>query len=86
MVCNECGESCEFTHVNGDYIAHGKCRNCYSGKRKLQLRILDNFDNLRDNHTDEQFKSLLRKRVYLYEYISSRDELPPIKCLIITLT
>ena len=34
MVCNVCGESCEFTHVDKDYVAHGKCRNCYSGYSK----------------------------------------------------
>ena len=30
MVCGNCGGSCKFTHVNEDYIAHGKCGNCYS--------------------------------------------------------
>ena len=28
MDCDECGESCEFTHINEDYVAHVKCRNC----------------------------------------------------------
>ena len=51
-----CGKSCEFTHVNEDYIAYGKCRNCYSGYSKHQLNILNDFDNLRNNHTDEQFR------------------------------
>ena len=58
MVCNECGGSCEFTHVNKDYVAHGKCRNCYSGYSKRQLNILNDFDNLRDGHTGEQFRLL----------------------------
>ena len=40
MVCNECGGSCEFNHVNEDYIAHGKCRYCYSGYSKDQLSKL----------------------------------------------
>ena len=71
MVRNECGGSCEFTHVNEDYVAHGKCRNCYSGYSKHQLNIPNDFGNLRDDHTDEQFRLLLRKRVYLYEYMSS---------------
>ena len=40
------------------------------------------FDNLRNNHTDEQFRLLLRKGVYLHEYMSSWDKfeatkLPP---------
>ena len=29
MVFDNYGGSCEFTHVNDDYIAHGKYRNCY---------------------------------------------------------
>ena len=35
------------------------------------LSIFKDFDNPRDNHTDGQFRLLLRKRVSLYEYISS---------------
>ena len=30
MVCNNCRGSCELTHIDEDYIAHGKCENCYS--------------------------------------------------------
>ena len=45
MVCNNCGGSCECAHVNEDYIAHEKCRNCYSGCSKHQLNILNEFDN-----------------------------------------
>ena len=55
MVCNECEESCEFTNVNENYIAHGKCWNCYSGYDKQQLTMVSIFDYLRDNHTDKQF-------------------------------
>ena len=85
MFCNECGGSCEFTHINKDYVAHGKCRNCYSGYSKRQLSvksIFDDYDNLRVSHNDEQFRLLLRKRVYSYEYMSSWDKfnetkLPP---------
>ena len=32
------------------------------------------FDDLRDNHTDEQFRSLLKKGIYLYKYMSSWDK------------
>ena len=65
MACSECGGSCEFTHINEDYASHGKCRNCYSGRSKHQLNVPSDFDNLRDNHIDEQFRFLLRKGVHV---------------------
>ena len=85
MPCNECGESCEITHMDEDYVAHGKCRNCYSRYSKHQLNkyfIFDDFDNLRVGHNAEQFRLLLRKGVYPYEYMTSWDtfeetQLPP---------
>ena len=64
MVCGNCGGSCELTHRDEDYVVQGKCRNCYSGYGKCQLTvdsILNNFDNVHDGHTDEQFRLLLRK-------------------------
>ena len=70
MVCDDCRGSCKFPHIDEDYIAHGKCKNCYSGYRKHQLNvdsICREFANLRANHTDEQFRLLLRKGVYPYE-------------------
>ena len=71
--CNVCRESCKFTQVDEDYVAHGKCRNCYSGYSKRQLSV---------KSLDEQFRLLLRKGVYLYEYMTSWDKfeetkLPP---------
>ena len=82
MVCNECGGSCEVTDVNEDYVAHGKCSNCYTGYSKRQLTVDSIFDNRRDNRTDEQFKLLLRKGVYPHGYMSNWDKfketkLPP---------
>ena len=74
MPCNVCGESCEITHKDEDYIAHGKCKKCYSGYSKHQpnkYSIFDDFDNLRVGHDDEQFRLLLRKEVYPYEYMTS---------------
>ena len=61
MSCNICGESCDLTHIDEDYIAHGKCKKCYSGYSKHQLdkvSILNDFDNLRVGHNDEQINSL----------------------------
>ena len=82
MVCNVCGESCEFTHVEKYNIAHGKCRNCYSGYSKRELFVNSEFDNLKVSHNDKQFRLLLRKGVYPYEYMSSwgtfeETKLPP---------
>ena len=74
MICDNCGGSCELTHIDEDYVAHGKCRNCcYSGYGKCQLAV-DSILNNYDGHTDKQFKLLLRKEVYPYEYMSSRDK------------
>ena len=65
MECDSCKErSCEITRIDEDYIAHGKCKNCYSGYSELQLNtgsIFNDFGNLRVGHNDEQFRLLLRK-------------------------
>ena len=48
MPCNECGESCEIIHIDENYVAHGKCKDFYSGYSKCQLNknfIFDNFLN-----------------------------------------
>ena len=77
MVCDNCRKSCEITHIDEDYVAHGKCKNCYSGYSKSQLNkdsILNDFGNLRVSNNDEQFRLLLRNGVYPYEYMSSWDK------------
>ena len=87
MVCGNCRGSCELTHIDEDYIDHRKCRNCYSGYSKRQLNVDSTyraFDDLRANHTDEQFRLLQKKGVYPYEYMTSCDKfsemrLPPKK-------
>ena len=77
MNCNLCGEGCEITQIDEDYIAHGKCKKCYSGYSKSQLNkyfIFYNFDNLRVDRNNEQFRLLLRNGVYPYEYMMSWDK------------
>ena len=54
IVCNSCRESCELTHIDKDYITHGKSKNCYSAYSKRQLNvdsINTDFANLRANPT-----------------------------------
>ena len=51
---------------------------------RCKLGIDQIFDNLRVSHTEEQFRLLLRKGVYPYEYIESwekveENHLPPIE-------
>ena len=85
MVCDNSRGTCELTHIDEDYIAHGKCKSYYSGYSKRQLNvdsIHGDFANLRTNLTDKQFRLLLRKGVYPYEHMTSWDkfnetELPP---------
>ena len=71
MPCNVCEESCKITHIDEDYVANGKCKKYYSGYGKHQLSVNSNFNSLRVSHNDEQFRLLLRKGVYLYEYMTS---------------
>ena len=59
MPCNECEESCEITHIDEYYVAHGKCKDCYSGYSKHQLNkypIFDNFDNVIIPHSHQKVK------------------------------
>ena len=70
MTCDLCKESCEVTHIDQNYIAHGKSKEYYSEYSKHQLNkifIYNNFGNLRTGHTNEQFRLLLGKGVNPYE-------------------
>ena len=71
MKCATCSKDCEFTHIDSDYVAHGKCKNCCSGysKRKLNRdEIYENFHKMCEDD-DEKFRLLLRKGVYPYKYM-----------------
>ena len=37
MKCATCSKDCKFTHIDSDYVAHGKCKNCSSGYSKRKL-------------------------------------------------
>ena len=71
MKCATCSKDCEFTQIDSDYVAHGKCKNSCSGYSKRQLNreeIYENFHNMCEDD-DEKFRLLLRKGVYPYEYM-----------------
>ena len=60
------------------------CESGYGERQLNQDTILNDFANLKVGYTEEQFRLLLRKGVYPYEYMSSWDkfeetQLPPIK-------
>ena len=55
MVCNLCKESCEITHTDENYIAHGKCKDCYSGQSNRQLNRNFIFDNGLDYYSEREF-------------------------------
>ena len=74
LMNNLCKRDCDLAYIVEYYVAHAKCRKCYAGFSKRQLNeklIFDNFLNLRLNHTDEQFRLLLTKGIYPFEYMSS---------------
>ena len=75
--CDSCKEIRKLTHIDENYVAHGKCKDCHEnyGKRKLNKElILKKFHNLKLGHADEQFRLLLSKGVYPYEYMTSWEK------------
>ena len=73
MMSKECKSEVELTHIDKNYIAHGMCvRWRGDSHHKLTIHLI--FDNLRVGHMDEQFQLLLRKGVYLYEYMDGREK------------
>ena len=83
MVCEGCGSEAELTHISENYIAHGTCGKC-QGASHQELEIDPIFDNLRVGYVDKQFRLLLRKGVYPYEYVDDckkfkENHLPPVE-------
>ncbi len=85
----------EFLNLDKSYAAHFKCRKCGGGKT-LELKIGDlqeKFSNTTSHYADvdAQFRLLLRKGVYPYEWMNSLDkmnetQLPPIEVFYSSLT
>ena len=83
MECEGCRSKAELTHIDENYVAHGTCVKCWGASHwKLEIDLI--FDNLRVSHTDKQFRLLLTKGVYPYEYMDDWKKfkencLPPIE-------
>ena len=83
MMCNRCKSETELSYINESYVAHGMCDKC-RGNSHWKLEIEQIFDNIRVGYTDEQFRLLLRKEVYPYQYMDDwekfkENQLPPIE-------
>ena len=67
-----------FSHIDSDYVAHTSSGKVHFSKDY----IISKFKNFLANHTDAQFRLLLRKGVYPFEYMDmwgrfKEIELPP---------
>ena len=75
IFCDKFGYDVKFdlNNIDEGYVAHGKCKECkgYVNKQLTKDTFIKDFANLGGNHTKEQFRLLLRKGAYLYEYVSS---------------
>ena len=73
MTCNQCKSEAELTNIAENYVAHGTCGKC-RGDNHQKLEIEPIFDNLRVGQMDKQSRLLLRKGVYPYKYMDSREK------------
>ena len=79
ILCKGCKSEMEMIEIDKDYSARFECRNCYDlqDKRQLNERMLKiRFSNTYQycGGEDEQFRLLIRKGVYPYEYMDSFDK------------
>ena len=85
LLCDdkECASDCSLENIDENYVTHGKCPKCDVGcMRQLDKdSLIKNFKSMYTGD-DEQFRLMLRKGIYPYEYVDSFDrfnegELPP---------
>ncbi|XP_057296306.1 uncharacterized protein LOC130625271 [Hydractinia symbiolongicarpus] len=74
--CNDCRSSMELIEIDSEYKAQFKCQTCYCSYKTVELnehsikkKFSNTFKHAKGN--DEQFRLLLRKGVYPYEYMDA---------------